>query len=69
MRRSRVRRSRIVGASVGAALGFFFGGGTGIVGGPFVGVAGVLVFVPIGFVWGLSAGPDLTDKIRELRSK
>lgn len=54
---------------VGGLLGFFLGSGTGIVGGPFVGVAGVFVFVPIGVFWGMSAGPDLAGKIREWKSK
>lgn len=64
-----MRRSRFCGMVVGGLLGFFLGSGTGIVGGPFVGVAGVFVFVPIGVFWGMSAGPDLAGKIREWKSK
>lgn len=59
-----MRRARIIGAAVGALAGFMLGNGSGIVGGPFVGVAGEIVFVPLGAAWGLSAGPDLTDRLK-----
>lgn len=68
-RKVRVRRSRIIGATLGGTIGFLVGSGTGIVGGPFVAMAGVVVFTAIGIGWGLSAGPDLVDRVREWRTK
>lgn len=59
-----MRTSRIFGAVIGGTIGFLVGSGTGIVGGPFVAMAGVLVFTAIGIGWGISAGPDLSDKVR-----
>lgn len=64
-----MRKSRVVGGTTGGIIGFLVGSGTGIVGGPFVAVAGVFVFTLIGIGWGLSAGPDIADKLRALRSK
>lgn len=64
-----MRRSRIVGAGIGGITGFLIGSGTGTVGGPFVAMAGVTVFTLIGVFWGLSAGPDLTDKVRSWLSR
>jgi hypothetical protein len=48
---------------------FIVGGGTGIVGGIFGAIAGVLVFTIIGAFWGWSAGPDLAQTIKRWRGK
>lgn len=53
--------ARGVGAAIGAIIGFVVGSGSGIVGGAFGAVAGVFIFVPMGMIWGLSAGPDLLN--------
>lgn len=58
--------ARILGAVVGGVIGFLVGSGTGIVGGPFVAVAGVSVFCAIGVFWGLSAGPDFAKLLKKL---
>ncbi len=63
-----MRKSRAIGGITGGILGFLIGSGTGIVGGPFVAVAGVSVFTVIGIGWGLSAGPDVADKLKAWRS-
>lgn len=60
---------RLLGSLVGAIVGFIVGGGTGIVGGFFGAVAGVLVFTSIGAAWGWSAGPDLAQAIQRRRRK
>lgn len=57
-------KTRILSSLVGAFLGFMVGGGTGIVGGVFGSVAGVMVFTTIGAAWGWSAGPDLVRAIK-----
>lgn len=61
--------ARAIGTICGAALGFLIGAGTGIVGGPFGAMAGVLVFTTGGAIWGFSAGPDLALQINRWRSK
>ena len=50
-------------------IGFFVGAGTGIVGGAFGAIAGVLVFTTIGVLWGWSAGPDLVQTVKRWRGK
>jgi uncharacterized protein YcfJ len=62
-------KSRIMGSLAGAFLGSMVGGGTGIVGGFFGAVAGVLVFTAIGAAWGWSAGPDLARLVQRWRHK
>lgn len=62
-------KARIAGVAGGAAIGFLFGAGTGIVGGVFGGIAGVSVFTICGAAWGFSAGPDFADAIRRWRSR
>lgn len=62
-------KTRILSSLFGAFLGFLVGGGTGIVGGVFGAVAGVMVFMTIGAAWGWSAGPDLMRAIDRWRSR
>jgi len=60
---------RVLGSVVGGTLGFFVSAGTGIVGGIFGAIAGVLVFTGIGAAWGWSAGPDLVQAVQRWRGK
>lgn len=62
-------KTRILGSLIGAFTGFLIGGGTGIVGGVFGAIAGVLVFTTIGAAWGWSAGPDVARTVQRWRSK
>lgn len=62
-------KSRVFGSLIGGATGFFAGAGTGIVGGAFGAMAGVLVFTAIGAAWGWSAGPDLVNTVQRWRGK
>ena len=62
-------KSRVMGSLVGGTIGFFAGAGTGIVGGVFGAIAGVLVFTTIGIGWGWSAGPDLVHTFKRWRGK
>lgn len=62
-------KTRILSSLFGAFLGFMIGGGTGIVGGVFGAVAGVMVFTTIGAAWAWSAGPDLVKAIKRWRSR
>lgn len=59
-------KARFIGLAGFGFLGFLLGTGTGIVGGVFVGVPGVLVFTTLGVIYGWSGGADIARAFSRL---
>ena len=60
---------RVIFTTVFGLVGLVVGTGTGIVGGLFGAIAGKWLFIAIGSMFGLFAGPDLSRAPRWLRQR